>query len=263
MTPSPARTLAHLTSEWLSGRTLARLAVLAAALATLARPQPSGAADTQAARSPLPSQRGPAIGEVVVWPGEPLSPGGAIVVSAVAPTGARVTFDLGDATRGVPMAETSAGRYRGMLVVPCRTPAQEARVRIHLALGGIEIVHEVPRPLRIVAPPAPTAPYVDVTSPVNEQNVPSVFQVKGRTLPGAEVEVRATFFPRYILGLDGLRDHGSRVAVARANAQGSFAVPLDLGMVPRGDVIRIETRARADGRTSPTFRYEVQISDFH
>lgn len=204
-----------------------------------------------------------AIREVVTWPGGTLQAGDALVVSATATPGGIATFDVGEVAHGMPMAETSPGHYRGIMVVSRSMRDAGAPVSVRLVLGSLEMIRESAVPVAFDSPLPSSTPWVRVTFPVNEQNVPPVFSVAGQAPADAEVEVRATTLRRYVLGIDAVEDHGITVAVGRANGQGNFAVPMDLGIVPRGDVIRIEVCSRSQGRQSSWYRYEVKVSDYY
>ena len=101
-----------------------------------------------------------------------------------------------------------------------------APVSVRLVLGSLEMTRESAMPVAFDSPPPSSTPWVRVTFPVNEQNVPPVFAVAGQSPADAEVEVRATTLRRYVLGIDAVGDHGVTVAVGRANGQGNFAVPM-------------------------------------
>ena len=82
-----------------------------------------GAGSSPGAGAPAPSssRTSPArlaIREVTTWPGGTLQAGDALVVSATATPGGLATFDVGEVAHGMPMAETSPGQYRGVMVVP-------------------------------------------------------------------------------------------------------------------------------------------------
>ena len=178
----------------------------------------------------------------------------------VDPNAVKVFFDGRDVTgnayispRGItytPSSDIPTGSHDVRVVGVDRAGAHFAR-SWHFATGE-HTVGEAPRPIAIVG-----------VTPSPDQNVPGIFRVRGRTIPGATVtiEVGLTQGEQQFIAAHGAFDTNSSVQnTVTAGPNGDFESPVDSG-APPGSLLGIQISAvdPATGGSADPVRYVVRV----
>lgn len=92
----------------------------------------------------------PEIDSVTTNAGGLLGTGDRLTVEMTGAPGGTASFDIDDATRGIPMMETSPGHYLGAYVIPPGLEIQNGKIVGHLSIGGEASLAASPDPVDIL-----------------------------------------------------------------------------------------------------------------
>lgn len=211
---------------------------------------------------PPPTATRPQIDNVIVTSDPILQPGDVLRVVATGTAGGSASFEISGVQSDIAMRETSAGRYEGTLTIPSSMQRGTFPILVSLTRDGLTTVRQAPSSIAIGTSGAPGGPiFVTVTSPTPNSRITGNFNVIGRTLPFALVNVDATLRRPLIPGIINVEQR--RVTgQARADQNGSFNVPITVGDVANNTTAEIEVRATdTQGRTSQPVNFTISVSD--
>ena len=186
-----------------------------AAAAAAAAAAPAPAASTTAAM--------PKIERFTMAPGSKIEPGADLRFSMSGTPGAKASFSIERVVRDAPMREVRSGQYEGRYTVRQRDNfSSSPSVVGTLTAGGQSDRARLDQPLTAQQPgtaqPAAAAGLpLEITSHANNAQIKSgATEVRGRTAPGAKVDVRVN------AGMFGINQQISSQSVV-ADANGNFA----------------------------------------
>lgn len=178
--------------------------------------------------------RGAAVQSVTFSPTRPLVAGDVLLVVVMAEPGGRATFTIEGMAEGIPMAEQQPGRYVGTYTVRPGDVTPGAHVVVEFVRPTGEVVRLQATGRVVMAAARPARPVIERPRP--GERVRSPLRVRGRTTPGFQVRVVASF--ESAVGPVALRGRLGEVEVT-ADAEGRWEAVIRFPLVLRGARITI------------------------
>lgn len=195
------------------------------------------------------------INNVTVTPEPPFTLGQTTTINLYGASGGTASFDLGGRT-GFPMQEVQAGHYRGTYTVAHGDVSSWMTATLRMGDGRTQTVQSA-AVIQITGTASGNS-QLQVLSPSNGQNVDPNFNVVGRTVAGATVQVQAQARQDLIPGVLSIPGRLITNSV-RSDDAGNFNVPIGASDIASGTTLGITVIAQdATGNRSAPVSFQVR-----